>query len=68
MQSCRGQIMLKLITYLTALLIVITIVGSAAAMTSAEIEDLIFNMTLDEKVGQMTQAERGTADAADVQN
>lgn len=45
----------------------LVISGSAMALTPSEIDALISSMTLDEKVGQMTQAER-SASPADVQN
>ena len=51
-----------------ALLLILITAGSAFALTPAEIDALIASMSLDEKVGQMTQAERGTASPTDVQN
>ncbi|MHC5100820.1 MAG: glycoside hydrolase family 3 N-terminal domain-containing protein [Planctomycetota bacterium] len=51
------------------LLVTLIIFGSTAmALTPAEIDDLVASMTLDEKVGQMTQPERGTANTNDVKN
>jgi beta-glucosidase len=51
------------------LLVTLMMAGSvASAHTEAEIDALVAGMTLDEKVGQMTQAERGTASPSDVQN
>ncbi|MBW8002798.1 MAG: glycoside hydrolase family 3 protein [Planctomycetes bacterium] len=41
---------------------------TANAATAVDIEALISSMTLDEKVGQMTQVERSKADADDVRN
>ena len=56
----------KLKYLLATLLFVAIITGSGEA--EVDIEALISSMTLDEKVGQMTQAERGSASPADVQN
>ena len=52
----------------TVLLLTLTITGSAMALTPSEIDALVSSMTLDEKVGQMTQAERNTASPTDVRN
>jgi beta-glucosidase len=51
------------------LLCAVAMTGSvASALTPAEIDALVASMTLDEKVGQMTQAERGTASPQDVRD
>ncbi|MBN1765314.1 MAG: glycoside hydrolase family 3 C-terminal domain-containing protein [Sedimentisphaerales bacterium] len=57
--------MQKYIHLLTILLLVIIISGTAAAV---DIEALIASMTLDEKIGQMTQAERSDATPDDVRD
>lgn len=57
---------MKLRDLLTVSLLVIIIIGSAAA--EVDIEALISSMTLDEKIGQMTQAERASASPDDVRD
>jgi beta-glucosidase len=62
----EGEIVLNLKNISVLLLAVLFISNSAAI--AVDIEALIADMTLDEKVGQMTQAERGNATANDVRN
>ena len=54
--------------HISTVLLLVIISGSAVALTPAEIDALVSSMTLDEKVGQMTQAERGTASPQDVRD
>ena len=63
-----GDIMLILKRFWMVLMAVVAAGSAAMALTPAEIDALVASMTLDEKVGQMTQAERGTASPTDVQN
>ena len=64
-----GSRMRQLKNIVMGLLVTLIIFGSTAmALTPAEIDDLVASMTLDEKVGQMTQPERGTANTNDVKN
>ncbi len=58
--------MLKLKAVLIILFLVTTVTGST--VVAADIEAIISSMTLDEKVGQMTQAERGSVSPSDVEN
>jgi len=62
----EGKITLNLKNISMVLLLVLIISNSATI--AVDIEALISDMTLDEKVGQMTQAERGNATANDVRN
>jgi len=62
----KGQIVLKFKSISIMLLVGVIITGSSAL--AVDIEALISSMTLDEKVGQMTQAERNGATPTDVKN
>ena len=55
-------------TALFAIIVCAAPLLSAAPAQAADIEALISSMTLDEKVGQMTQAERASATPADVRD
>jgi beta-glucosidase len=57
---------LKIMHVLVLLLLMMTMASSVAA--SVDIEALISAMTLDEKIGQMTQGERNSTTPADVRN
>jgi beta-glucosidase len=64
--SFKNKLMLKLKNILITLFVGVITTGSVAA--AVDIEALLSSMTLDEKIGQMTQAERGGATPADVEN